>query len=247
MSFRVSSDGIARISDHAWQVLLVPLAEGGVHPSLRRSGSNPHVRALMREPQNLQGLRSWWISRQIRTDWRQVSDEALMQEIFQSIDTGVIHVAVLSETRTQASDSTPPAAVPPTQKGTSGVDIDAAATYLDAHVSAAKWGTGNCASYVENAINASGGRLTGVLYAKDFGPQLIAAGYIAVPVSQNYSSDPKQWKKGDVVVIQPYPPNVAGHMTMFDGKQWASDFIQNDMWGGPAARRVKPSYAVFRP
>jgi hypothetical protein len=54
--------------------------------------------------------------------------------------------------------------------------------------------------------------------------------------------------KGDVAVIQPYQggdPN--GHICMYDGDQWVSDFKQRDMWGGPGYRKNKPVCIVYRP
>jgi hypothetical protein len=38
-------------------------------------------------------------------------------------------------------------------------------------------------------------------------------------------------EKGDVAIIQPYKGgNGIGHMTMFEGKTWYSDFKQRDMF-----------------
>ena len=56
-------------------------------------------------------------------------------------------------------------------------------------------------------------------------------------------------KKGDVAVIQPYPggdPN--GHIAMYDGQSWVSDFKQRDVWGGPGGyRKNKPTCVIYRP
>ena len=35
-----------------------------------------------------------------------------------------------------------------------------------------------------------------------------------------------------------------GHMAMYDGKEWKSDFNQNDMWGG-SIRNENPSYKIY--
>lgn len=44
-------------------------------------------------------------------------------------------------------------------------------------------------------------------------------------------------QEGDVVVIQPCDDgNPAGHMAIYDGTTWYSDFRQRDMWGGPGYR-----------
>ena len=49
-------------------------------------------------------------------------------------------------------------------------------------------------------------------------------------------------------MIQPYKggdPN--GHITMYDGEDWLSDFVQRDMWGGPGYRENKPNCIIYRP
>ncbi|MCA1763273.1 MAG: hypothetical protein LC664_09820 [Flavobacteriales bacterium] len=52
---------------------------------------------------------------------------------------------------------------------------------------------------------------------------------------------------GDIRVIQPYTGgNQNGHINMFNGKDWISDFVENGFWPGPGYRRMKPSYLIFR-
>lgn len=81
----------------------------------------------------------------------------------------------------------------------------------------------------------------GVESAKDMGPALQKAGFDPVDKT-NYAP-----QKGDVVVIQPYPGgNANGHIAMYDGKQWISDFKQKDMWGGPRYRTYQPPSQVYR-
>ena len=54
-------------------------------------------------------------------------------------------------------------------------------------------------------------------------------------------------KAGDVVVIQPYTGGrTHGHIAMYDGTSWVSDFVQNDMWGGPGYRKNQPSKTIYR-
>ena len=65
---------------------------------------------------------------------------------------------------------------------------------------------------------------------KDYGPSLLRAGFREVPPGSTLLS-------GDVAVIQPYPGgNSSGHMTMYDGTQWISDFRQRSMYLGPVSR-----------
>jgi streptogramin lyase len=61
------------------------------------------------------------------------------------------------------------------------------------------------------------------------------------------------YRSGDVVVIQgwqsPQDSNPSGHMAMFDGMQWISDFYQgykSDPYPGLLYRRHRPSFRIYR-
>ncbi|SEU15313.1 hypothetical protein SAMN05443639_108198 [Stigmatella erecta] len=127
--------------------------------------------------------------------------------------------------------------------GTSNLDIDKAVAHLNANAHATS--QKKCAQYVRQAIEAGGVRLdvnTRPGEAKDYGPYLGRHGFTAVN-TQNYVP-----QKGDVAVIQPYPGgSAAGHITMYNGSQWVSDFTQRDMWSGPGYRKHQPSYEIYRP
>ena len=100
--------------------------------------------------------------------------------------------------------------------------------------------THNCATYVRNAIKAGGVTVTNTLNAKDYGPKLEAAGFRRISPTQTP-------RAGDVVVIQPYTGgNPAGHMAIYDGWDWYSDFKQIDFWGGPGYRSSRPTYQIYR-
>ncbi len=113
-----------------------------------------------------------------------------------------------------------------------------------------------CARFVANAIEKGGGLNIGPRpdFAKDFGLWLERGGFQEVASSIRYSNsvravfppDGYELRVGDVAVLQPYPPNTAGHMTMFDGQNWISDFVQRDMWGGSTSRNYRPSYKIYR-
>jgi len=78
--------------------------------------------------------------------------------------------------------------------------------------------------------------------ANDYGSSLIKAGF------SNYFSYPSQPKntytpiKGDVAIIK-YSPY--GHICMFTGDCWVSDFIQLDMYGGHV-RDKDPEFHIYR-
>ncbi len=97
-----------------------------------------------------------------------------------------------------------------------------------------------CATYTREAIEAGGIRLDRTKYAKDYGPILERAGFSKVWPGQTIIA-------GDVIVIQASTASVAGHMAMFNGSIWVSDFRQHsDVYPGPGYRKAKPAYQIYR-
>lgn len=98
---------------------------------------------------------------------------------------------------------------------------------------------GNCAHYVRLAIQAGGEKLTVTHFAKDYGNYLALAGFHPVAAGIPLA--------GDVVVIQPIAGHSAGHMAIYDGYIWISDFKQyHGFYPSPAYREIKPSFQVYR-
>jgi hypothetical protein len=130
------------------------------------------------------------------------------------------------------------------QKGTSGLDIEAAVRHLDSH--ALSESTGRCARFVREALDAGKVIINpNPRNAKDYGPYLEAKGFVKLTATEEPQYTPL---KGDVAVIQPYKGgSPAGHICMYNGTQWVSDFKQRDMWSGPGYRQHKPDYAIYRP
>lgn len=138
-----------------------------------------------------------------------------------------------SKTSTQASEKS---------SSTGKYDIDKAVATLNKK--ALDNSSGKCALYVRWALEAGGlntdGRPT-TGYAKDYGPFLLKSGFTEVDQT-NYAP-----KKGDVVVLQNYKGgNIAGHIAMYNGSQWISDFKQRDIWAGSGYRSAKPQYNIYR-
>ena len=76
--------------------------------------------------------------------------------------------------------------------------------------------------------------------AKDYGSLLTASGFISVQDAP---------RAGDVAVIQPIPGHPDGHMTMYNGTQWVSDYKQPAVYGYyPSAsyRQQRPPVAIYR-
>jgi hypothetical protein len=125
-------------------------------------------------------------------------------------------------------------------------DVTAAITYLDAHGGKQHSSTSNCARATREAIGAGGVHLTTTHYAKDYGMSLLNSGFQDVGQTTDF-------QRGDIAVIQPLGgKHPEGHMCMFDGERWISDFAQthgagiDGMYPGPQYRLHKPSYKIYR-
>jgi hypothetical protein len=119
-----------------------------------------------------------------------------------------------------------------------GWDKHAAATYARQHAGSSSHS--RCAEFTRIAINAGGGGISNTRHAKDYGSVLEAAGFRTIGQGENL-------REGDVVIIQPYTGgNPSGHMAIFDGTNWYSDFRQRDMWAGPGYRSARPAHKIYR-
>jgi hypothetical protein len=116
---------------------------------------------------------------------------------------------------------------------------------------------GNCAMFTREAIEAGfegqciamprppardGKRL-----AKDYGPGLLALGFLPLPGMCG------GFHAGDVVIIDGFEGDEAGHMAMYDGTRWISDFAQNNYIGreggvypGKGYQKHRPLYHFYR-
>lgn len=130
-------------------------------------------------------------------------------------------------------------------------DKYAAAYYARYHrKNGADWENPECAKYTRLAIEygfifTTGLKLQTTRYAKDYGLNLEAAGFTVIGSNCCFTPQP-----GDVVVIQPCPGHLHGHMQIYDGQYWISDFRQNTFW--PSDRNTsawqvyKPSWTLYR-
>ena len=116
-------------------------------------------------------------------------------------------------------------------------DVNAAAEYLDRHANGTT-SLHRCAEYTSNAIGHGGVHILRHHSAKDFGSSLVAAGFLEVTGDD--------YQRGDVVVIQGFQGHTDGHMAMYDGERWVSDFKQRTLYPGESYRAARPSYVVYR-
>lgn len=131
-------------------------------------------------------------------------------------------------------------------------DVDKAIKHLQ-DKAMPPYGIGKCAAFVAAAIEAGGLKVSraGSGSAKDFDPRLVQAGFIA----QGGTGLPYQ--KGDVALIDGFKKDVSkgimndyphGHLAMFDGTQWISDFKQTGVKPYPGSNYVKaaPKIVIYR-
>jgi hypothetical protein len=117
-----------------------------------------------------------------------------------------------------------------------------------------------CGQYTRESLAKGGIDLPITGSAKDYGDALLNAGFDKVAEAGAHDGFPPPEypeytpEKGDVVIIQPGPgTNKNGHMALFGGHLWMSDFFQRDMydgnmgfWPGPAYRDKEPSFVIYR-
>ena len=119
-------------------------------------------------------------------------------------------------------------------------NVDAAVASLQANALANS--LGQCAKYVRQAVAAGGIALQRTLSAKDYGPSLNAAGFT------EYATVPEGgYRKGDIAVIDSTTGHQHGHIQMYDGSVWISDFKQKvDFWPGTNYRKYLPAFKIYR-
>jgi hypothetical protein len=137
--------------------------------------------------------------------------------------------------------------------GKSGMNIDAAVDYLNQYADSGPPGKGKCAIYVKAAIEKGGVPFKEIPLesARLYDPYLEKYNFERLsdlPPDPDQSSDYKA-EKGDIAVFQsPGYNHPHGHIQMYNGTQWVSDFKQpNGFWPGKDYRAKKPTYAIFRP
>jgi RHS repeat-associated protein len=126
----------------------------------------------------------------------------------------------------------------PYASGNGAYSIDNAINHLNSHAYSPdgphKYGTGSCSPFVPNAINAGFGdnRIPTNLAGSAYGPSLLKAGFYSVYIKSLANYTPL---KGDIAVMNgPLGGKtcntgiggICGHIQMYNGNQWVSDFFQ---------------------
>jgi hypothetical protein len=105
---------------------------------------------------------------------------------------------------------------------------------------AAKTSQGICATNCRMAFEAAGMNTAGhPKDAKDYGPFLLSHGATRIVVDVQY-----QPQKADVIVFEGTDTHPHGHIEIYDGSGWVSDFKQRGMSPYPAGDT--PPFRVYR-
>ena len=104
---------------------------------------------------------------------------------------------------------------------------------------------GRCAMYVRKVLNAGGFDTTGnPLYAANYGNLLKNRGWSVV------SKDNYKPEIGYIIVINSFvgrhKRHPSGHIQMYNGTQWVSDFKQRTLMPGEDYRISNPGYVIYR-
>ena len=113
--------------------------------------------------------------------------------------------------------------------GSSSYNKSAAINYLVHHATETYniKTNGNCALAVRMALEAGGLDTTGHPHdACGYDSFLPKLGFVQVE-KNGYTP-----KAGDIIVLEAIKGHPHGHIAMYTGAQWVSDFKQKDMWGG---------------
>jgi hypothetical protein len=98
-----------------------------------------------------------------------------------------------------------------------------------------------CAKYVRMALEGGGLSTVGrPNSAKDYDTFLPKLGF------KEISESPYAPLTGDLIVIQSFGTHIHGHIQMYNGENWVSDFVQKNFWPGSDYKNAKPTFQIFR-
>ena len=103
--------------------------------------------------------------------------------------------------------------------------------------------SGSCGQYIRRGIEAGFDKPKDHFInetpgsAKDFGPWLESKGYENI--------DTTNFLKGDVAIFNSNSSHPYGHIQMYNGEKWVSDFTQNTFWASTKYRNAN-DFRIFR-
>lgn len=121
--------------------------------------------------------------------------------------------------------------------------IKTATDYLIAH---ATNGKGKCWKYVKRALVKGGLPNNGIIPAADAGPYLEKNGFKCIYTGYNEGHNGTNYGQpclGDITVFEKSSGHDFGHIDMWCGSNWISDFVQNGNW---VSGKYKGRFTVWR-
>jgi len=170
-----------------------------------------------------------------------IYDEYLIEELSGTTDL-YLEKGLLKKFKIKCNCSEPKEIIENTKKGLDlnkvlvGLNRKASGTYRKSLI-------GRCAKYVRLALEDGGMKTDGrPVSAKDYGPFLLKKGFKEISGGND--------KPGDIVVFEgfkgPKSNHPDGHIQMYNGNDWVSDFIQTGFWAGSDYREVEPNHKYYR-
>ena len=121
-----------------------------------------------------------------------------------------------------------------------GYDIEKAVNHINNN--AEPKSISKCALYVRQAINAGGiNNLSGHAYEYYDTDKLVKVGFKKIGTD----IESIQLKKGDIAAFASVKGHTYGHLAMYNGIQWVSDFKQNSFWVANQYS-IEKKYAIYR-
>jgi hypothetical protein len=135
---------------------------------------------------------------------------------------------------------------PPLGRNTTGraIDVEAALAHLNANPEPSS--TGWCGKYVNNAIIAGGAKGYGKGHAFQTGKSMLASGFHDVTGD---TKDPTNFaaQPGDCIVFAPVRGHDKGHVAMWNGAEWISDYRQGKTPYSSKDYVGRGSFRIYRP
>ena len=116
---------------------------------------------------------------------------------------------------------------PPMENPFGNFNIPGISNYINSHIVENKYGKGLCAPHVKDALHKGGGLDISNLHGgiSNYGGVLEKElGFTNIGFPDTYTP-----KEGDIAIYGPEKSHPNGHIQYFDGKNWVSDFIQDNI------------------
>ena len=123
-------------------------------------------------------------------------------------------------------------------------NVDAAVDSAANNISSSTYGIGQCAKFTANAIRQGGLPALPKLPAGSDSATNYADKLISVGFENKGQLQRANWLKGDVAIIKGVTGHPHGHMCIYNGTNWISDFVQERLY--PSRSYGEAPYNIYR-